>query len=448
MSKSGSTIMPESFKTREKFLSKLAPLLAVVLGLGMLPSFQALSENLSQQFPSFSRYAGPINFLKIFWPLMVVYIGLQWKRIPVDTRRWLPVIFGIGTIATLISANGCHFPPLFLREWFVICVGSICGITLLLLPRKYSKITVALWGVIVLSGVAINLFFPQLTNWLFRNIFDFTYQVPESRGAPIRLSGFYDIASLGKLLAWLPWAFGIFFIDSSSTRRNWAVFFSLLVSCTVLIPVTTQRGPVLGMALGWILFTAHLIFQMRKKWLLKWVPVAVISVLILGWVAIPKNVLETRFLAYFGVAGTDQQAVIQSRVSSDQRKRIWKLAVDRISTHPMGLACPPKEDYEKAGIEAAYHSHNIFLEQYSSRGWIWGTLHMLLWLCALIWAWRDKTLQGTMLTGAVVTTLGLGMVDHPWFVLNHAMIMAMFLFYYWIRPTNQNEFDPIGQSMM
>lgn len=435
-------------ETSKSQITALENLLAIVLGLGMFPSFLALSESLTHSFPSLSRYMGPINFLKIFWPLMLVYIGLRWKNIPFRSRRWLPIILAIGTLATLIAAIGCHFPPMFLREWFVICVGIICSITLILLPQSKRKIVALFWVAIVLSGAAINMFAPEASNWLFAHVFDYNYRIPESRGAPLLLSGFYDVASMGKLLAWLPWTFGVLYFGSRPRLPQWISFLALLTICTVLIPITTQRGPLLGMALGWILATAHLVFQTGQKKLLKWIPAALLAVAFLTWAIVPKQILETRFLAYFGTGVTDQRAVHESRVSSDQRMRIWKLAVQHIRSHPLGCPCPSRTEYETAGIAEMSHAHNIFLEQFASRGWIWGSIHLLLWLSAFTAAWLDRSRRGSLLVGGIATTLGLGMVDHPWFVLNHAIILGMFLFYYWIRPTQQNEIDPIGQSMM
>lgn len=421
-------------KYRETWIKWLEPALAVILGLGMFPSFTALSEKIFEAYPSAGHYSGPINFLKLFSPAILLYFCFESRRIPRKAKIALLTSLGIGTMATLIAGATCNFPPLFLREWFVICLGSLCSIALILLPSHLSRITVFLWTSIILLGVAINLAFPELTNFLFKNFFDYHYQVPVDRSVGIHLIGFYDVASLSKLLAWLPWVFGLFCLGSFDKPRHWASFLVLLAICSLLIPITTQRGPVLGMIIGCALATSHQAFQLNRKWILKWIPAAAAIVLVLAWLVIPKNILETRFLAFMGLNGTDTHTVEASRLSSDQRIRIWKLAAKRVVTHPLGMPSPPREDFTNAGIVDAYHSHNIFLEQYASRGWIWGTLHLALWLIAFASAWKDRTWRGTLMTGGVATTFGLGLVDHPWFVLNHAMILGFFLFNYWIMP--------------
>jgi hypothetical protein len=108
------------------------------------------------------------------------------------------------------------------------------------------------------------------------------------------------------------------------------------------------------------------------------------------------------------------------------RVRIFSASMEVIRNQPLGNACLPESWYSEHGLMPG-HSHNLVVEQYRSRGWLWGTLHLAIWITAGIFAWRRPDLIGSALIGGWVSIFVGGMFDHPWFVLNHSLVLWTFL---------------------
>src|SRR5690606_37493170 len=92
-------------------------------------------------------------------------------------------------------------------------------------------------------------------------------------------------------------------------------------------------------------------------------------------------------------------------------------SLESIRENFWGDACIPKEFFSSRGLNEA-HSHSLFLEQFRSRGWVWGAIHLLLWLIAGLSFFRGSDLRSSAYLAAFTAIFVSGLVDHPWFVLN------------------------------
>ena len=91
-------------------------IVAAVLGLGAFPSLTALSNGLSRYFPILIRYTGPINPLKVFLPLLAIYLWVNRHANPARLIALLAISLGIGTLATYLAGLPCGLPVRLLRE--------------------------------------------------------------------------------------------------------------------------------------------------------------------------------------------------------------------------------------------------------------------------------------------------------------------------------------------
>ncbi len=114
----------------------------------------------------------------------------------------------------------------------------------------------------------------------------------------------------------------------------------------------------------------------------------------------------------------------------------WSLKL--IAKNPTGNACYFFEDFEAETSDIDKngklvhmihfgHAHNLIIQEYRERGWIWGSVHFLLWILALIGAWREKTYFGSSIFAGLTTIFILGLVDYPWPVLNHSIFLWIYL---------------------
>ena len=103
-----------------------------------------------------------------------------------------------------------------------------------------------------------------------------------------------------------------------------------------------------------------------------------------------------------------------------------RVSLDAIREYPLGNACLPKSFFTERKISEA-HSHNLFLEQFRSRGWIWGLLHLGLWLLAGFAFFRRSDARASAYLAVLTAIFICGFVDHPWFVLNQAIVLGAVL---------------------
>lgn len=443
--------------------SWLPTLCTWILALGLLPSLTALSESFARAWPALHRMSGPINPLKLGLPLLVWWVWSQRRAIPKRLSRLLPAVWLVGTLSTLIAAAACGYPPMVLREWFVITAGGIAAMAFVLLPAKNQAWVIFALAFWVYGSAALEYVSPTAIDWLLNHVFD-----PATRTAdwevPTRpVSGVFSRQSIAKFFSWLPWLFFLFVFPMvherykkhktprARTKPNALSFlipppehvglFALIGISTALALASTQRGPMLGLLAGLAFYTAHQLWLTRNPRLLG-TAFATLSVAAIAiWLLVPKEIIQSRFGGKFGTAGLyKQNPTTQSAPPSPQDRFTrnadntvqFRILTNRLSwqvirSHPLGHACLSKADFKAAGVAPA-HAHNLFLEQLRTRGWLWGSLHLLLWLATWISCWRWKSHAGSLVLGAITATLVAGLVDHPWFVLNHAFVLNLLLF--------------------
>lgn len=398
----------------------------LAIGLGEFPSLNALFQSGS----SLGRYLGPINPLKALAPALLLFVWLRRKTIPRREGTLLVALFGIGTIATAVSAARCGFPPSALREWAVISLGTLGATCFLLFPAGARFAVLGLWALALYGGVLLNIALPGALAWFHSHVFDPGLAAtvgPISSSTP--LIGFYGVQSAAKLLAWVPW---ILLLHSANTklRAGRAAVFVLCIISSGLILMTTQRGPFVGAIAGWVTFGLHQWIRNRDRRAALLATGALVVALALTATVTPRDVLITRSKSLLGM-NPQGTAGKEASATRDFRFRMAAFSLRVIGESPLGNSCIPenrfKEEFANTQFIYKAHSHNMFLQQFLERGWIWGVIHAALWFAALLGAWRTGGLQGSALSAGIATVIVSGLSDHPWFVLNHALVLSTLL---------------------
>jgi hypothetical protein len=413
---------------------RLPLVITVLLVIGLLPSAQALSADLSQTWPGIFRWIGPLNLLKLGWPALWIYVVAERRRLSACAARAIIAALAIGTAATLIAGSRCGMPPMLLREWFVITIGLAAGVCLALVPPRHRFAVFSGWMGVVLLAAVLDVFSPWVIDALYARIFD-----PETRYLDVRevgarvLTGVFGRQSMAKLLAWLPWlaAYGAwerFCAHVNSLRCRAAVLICGIIGIlsTGAILATSQRGPFLAAICAWIAFVLHLWWWRRDRRLIILGVVGLALSALATYLFVPKQILEPRVRSAIGLS---PQGNPYGKTADDNRSFRTKMAVIAITTivrSPLGDACIPVERFHEFGISPG-HSHNLLLQQFRDRGWIWGLLHAWAWLLAALATWRRRTLGASLLFAGLTSVLVSGLFDHPWFVLNHAIVLGAYL---------------------
>jgi hypothetical protein len=115
-----------------------------------------------------------------------------------------------------------------------------------------------------------------------------------------------------------------------------------------------------------------------------------------------------------------------SEANARYRVGMNRVSIEIIRNHPFGDACIPKAFFSERGMSEG-HSHNLVLEQFRSRGWVWGLTHLGLWILAALAFFRRRDVFASGLLAACAAVFVCGLVDHPWFVLNQAIVLGAVL---------------------
>ncbi len=405
--------------------------IGVVLAIGMLPSLTALSEGIVISWPTLGRYLGPINVLKLASPLLLAFVFVRRRALSRRLYLILGVALTVGTVFAVIAAWQCAWPHPTLREWSVILLGLLAATCFTLLPERDRGRVVVAWVGVVLATALLDALFPSAIQWLYAHLFD-----PDTGKHDLgevgwrSLGGVFGRQSLAKLLAWIPWVLWVqFAVDRSGTgfsRTRVAILASIAVLCSALILATSQRGAFVGAVAGWLAFAAHAAIRRRNRRF----AIAALGALVLSGivtvVVVPRHFIETRLGTLIGRSSGDAFSE-KADVNRDFRLSMWKLSVAVIADRPLGNACITAKEFEAAGVHHHNHSHNLILQQFRERGWIWGLLHLALWVGAWAGAWSLRSERGSALVALLTSTLVFGMFDHPWFVLNHSMVLWLML---------------------
>lgn len=396
---------------------KLNRWIVVILIAGLLPSMPGLIPGLP--------FTGPINLFKLALPVLFYFL---WKnRREVDGRllRWLGLAIAIGTAGTLIAAARCGFPANVIREWGVICIGLLSGVAVFLLtPRQRSRVALG-WAAILYGACLVDVLLPSVTDWLYLNVLDPKTRIWDNLEMGQRaLTGIFGRQSAAKLLALMPWVLLLFL--PARKRSFWLIGILFSVS-TAAILGTGQRGPFVAALVAIVVFALYHAIRLGNRKVLWMCAGSVLAVSVMVVTFVPSNIWETRLRSLLGL--THPEATTQASGADYNRAlriRLFDFSLQQIASSPLGNACVPEEEFDAAKIHPT-HSHHLILEQFRMRGWVWGMLHLFLWLAAFIGPWLSRSRRAATVMSAVTVVLVSGLFDHPWAVLNHAIILGVIL---------------------
>jgi hypothetical protein len=407
-------------------------LFTVFIGLSVFPSWLGLTELLKGAFPDLFSRIGPLNPLKMIIPFLLIWLFFNRTKIRWPALWTLGAFVGLGTIFTMLSGKECADPSLHYREWAAISVGLVAAVTLSLFPTRYIRVIVRMWAGTVILAVLLNYFFPDTLTWINQTLFDPKRVVSNQVYGVTLLNGFYDIGSMAKLLMWTPWVW--LWAESldhptpfSLTKKGMAIL--LFAASLFLILLTTQRGPLVGQISGVLTYFFFRSYA-RKEYRNIGVVIASLGVFVgLSLLFMPKALYERRIQPLFTLhQATEESMSANPNMSSLQdRLHIFQVSWRVVKENPMGMACVPDSYFSEANASLGTHSHNVFLHQTRSRGWVWGVLNLIFWILAFLFLARKKSESTLLALGGLTSTVALSLVDYPWFVLNHSIIMGIFL---------------------
>ncbi|MGE0616440.1 MAG: O-antigen ligase family protein [Bacteriovoracia bacterium] len=413
-------------------------IVAIILALGILPSFTAGTRALAELSPVFG-IAGPLNAVKLGIPILLYYAWTRRKEMPKHARTLGIAAVLIGSASTLVAAIPCEMPTAFLRDWAATLFGGLAGFCLCLLPKRPASFVLYAIAALVLGSAALDLVSPSAVDWLLQNFFDpktNAQYVSESKHR--LLGGIFGKQSLAKLLAWVPALVALAWVRTRAVRTfppgPASAILALSFACISLSLATTQRGPFVAGIAGLAIAIVHYLRHHRVPSLSRkrlWAAFAggLAICVAAAFLILPTDILSVRLKSLLWLnQGVEPSSLgYTADGNRDMRIRATLFSLDKIRQNPLGDACIPWNDFNVYALEFS-HAHSLILEQLRSRGWIWGILHLLLWVLAWLRAWRDPTLEATLILAAVTTTWVLGLFDHPWWVINQAMVLSFILF--------------------
>lgn len=430
----------------------LKVLWCIFFALAFLPSWFSLSAAYQRALPGLYEYSGPLNIIKLALPFFLVAAFVSLRRLKgfwPDRAMWIAGgIWLIGSLFTLKEAVVCGFPGPYLREWVTMSVGVALGILLVRLPRSILIRVTWIWGGLLLLSAVLDYLFPPATEWLLSRVFD-----PNTRFWDMRelyeqpLTGVFGRQSFAKLLAWVPWLILANQARLSASRMGLlSVFFGVW---TALILATSQRGPMLAMFVAvlvfwvfeWVLKRDQRSFRKATAWIMTYLIAFVIGILVL----VPQSIWIPR-LAPWLVLGDGKRVELQDEKHIHAAKtavshvlvrgKIFEVNWNLIRERPWGNACIPESYYRQYQMPPA-HSHSFWLEQAKQRGVVFGLLHLFAWLATgglfLLRALRAPNVASSALLAGWCAIQVSGLADHLWQVLNHAMVLGVFLAEAWFR---------------
>jgi len=346
-------------------------------------------------------------------------------------KQWFALsgVLAVGTVATIWAARSCPAPPVeSIREWAAISLGALWATALLALAPKFRITVVATWIALIGLIVGLDFLFPEAIGWSYENIFDPNtrwYDQTQVQGTWL-LTGVFGFQSLAKLLSWLPWVLLASMPWVIADDRRIRIWLLLAILLTGSILSTSQRGPLLGATLAWIAFFSHdFVRRHHNRWKVL-LPIALLGMAFITYAFTPSSILGGRVEALVNNEKAETDVGKNASYNVNFRKIMWGLSLESILRKPLGNPCIPDEEFLARGIHRT-HAHNLFLHQYRERGWLWGSLHLALWIAALLSAWLSRRPEASALFGGIVCIVSQGMFDHPWFVLNHSIVLWFFL---------------------
>lgn len=404
-----------------------------LLMVSLLPSFTALSVGLRAFLGGAGQYLGPINFVKLFFPLLALYGWQKRNTFPPKVIKVVGVSLGVGFLSTIVAGIPCQFPSTLVREWAAIVLGLFAAASFMGLSIVGKRKVLLFWFAVIYGSVLLDLLFPKSIDWLYATIFD-----PQTRKLDLEelqkrvLTGIFGRQSLAKLLAWVPWLlmyYGVFkFLDRKNRRWGHWVSLGLVVASAGLALATSQRGPFLAVLLSIFCYSLHQSVQLKNRKMAFTGGILLFLAAGITTLVVPKDILETRLKSLVGIK-QESQLGKQAEFNTNFRVTMLSYSWEVVKTHPFGNACI--KDFWAHGINHEGHAHHLLLQQYRERGWLWGTAHLLLWLFPVFFLWKTKTEAASILFAGYAAVLGTGMFDSPWGVINHAVVLWVYLLSGW-----------------
>jgi hypothetical protein len=428
---------------QQSWKNKLETVIAFVLAAGILPALTELSHFLGPV----QSITGPISILKLGIPILAAYLWIERARWFEPQKRAIAVVFGVFAFTSFIAAARCGFPKPFLRESYLMLVGAFWGLSFVLLPQIFRIRVAATWVIVVLTSAAIDTWLPGVNLWLLGNVFDAsTRNADFTELQTYVLTGVFGRQSLAKLMTWTPWILLLTAAqDPVRSKRYWQLGVVSAFVATGSVLATTQRGALIAAILAALSFFGTLVITEKLSW--KLILSGLLGVIVTGFIfkmTVPARIVESRLLGTLAATaslfphtedpGESAQPAKLDRLTNSAnvnigfRTAMLDLSVQSIIREPLGNACIPVEEFEKRGLTIGAHSHNLYIEQFRSRGWLWGSLHFALWVGAVLVTWRTTSgrLRASLI--AALASFGMtGMFDQIWTVMNHSMLIGVIL---------------------
>lgn len=386
----------------------------------ILPSMAAITPE--------SWSMGPLNLVKLLAPgylLFVVQRAIE-KRSLRSVEVNVLIFLGLGLMASLVAALGCQgVPTNVVREWVAVALGTLVSLFLFGTSEARRSQVALVWMIIVASLCVVDILWKPGTLKLATAIFSMESVTRDIREAGDEaLGSIFSRQSLAKILVLLPWLF-LSLRKGAPSILSWCIaglFWSLTFS-------TSQRAAVLAVFCALFAFLLHVILHrgFRLKPLIAG-GAAIFAVVILSIVLTPKPILISRgpeFMKSFFPVDLKKIEGLEQTASDNVefRKRTLLVTVDVIKASPLGNACVSQAAFDARMVIPA-HSHNLFLEQFRARGWIFGFLFFVIYAFGLISCLRNADVQSGIRFAGLVALFVIGMFDQPLFVINHAVIIS------------------------
>ena len=421
----------------ESSLSALSWLVTTVLSMAVLPSWTAVSVRIYERLGLSSSLLGPINPLKIAAPALLIFLYTQRTRIseflPKGLALFLGVTYLLGSGAVLYGAFQCQWNLTLFREWFLHGWAALWALSFFFLSNRQRKWVIGAWLTWVGGSCLMDWLAPAWQDWLFAHIFDPDTRVLDVREVGDVLTGVFGRQTLGKFLAWIPWLWLLTLkpvAKPSSQRFRFALGMAAVIFSAGIVLATSQRGPfvsVLAAALVTIVLYARN-EGFRKRTLLMMIGGFALSVGVLTVSFVPRPILESRIRSMIGLSSTGSLGD-QAEQNTKFRWGMLSFSTQVILENPMGRACFPNERYFWDRGTTAGHAHHLFLQEYRARGWIWGTLHLLMWIfCG--WAFfraLPSAQENFFWFGGFLSIVFVGQFDYPWMALSQSIVIWVFL---------------------
>lgn len=404
------------------------------LALGILPSLTALSSSIEAAVPSLAPYLGPINFLKVSAPILLLFCWVRRDRLPRPLLWFSVFLISTGSLFTFIAASRCQPHAFIYREWAVFVLGWIGALAFFALTASERLIVVTAWGISIYLTSILDIVLPGTIDWLYAHVFDPQTRVNDISELGHRaLTGVFGRQSLAKLLAWLPWIWLAVLVDAPLVGRLKKPFFIalwiIILFSSAAILGTSQRGPFVAMLVAILVYGVHQGIRLKKWKVFRASLAGTCLAVLLTLALVPRAIWQPRMQSLLGLSDSASKNMPAEQSAEDNkhiRIQMNRFSAQIIAESPLGNACIPESRFREAELFPA-HAHNMILEQFRSKGWIWGAIHLMLWVAAGLSAWRLKNTFGSALTAGIASILISGLVDHPWPVLNHSLLLSAFL---------------------